>query len=135
MGNCCRRIENWLCPNPFEGIVIEALYAHNYTSHSVRFDTVEVQAKAQQKQAQQVAPLQPILPTLTVYTEMLPEKESADLDPLLKKPFLTPKTTPKTTPKSTPKSSPLYLGRPIVPPPPPFSLLEITKNKKLVIEY
>jgi hypothetical protein len=124
MGNCCRRVENWLCPNPFEGIVIEALYSTNYTTRSVHLgvDKDPVSAVRQPMQTK-TDTLQPIQPTLTVHTEMLPEKESAQLDPLLRKPFLTP------------KSSPLYLGRPVVPPPPAFSLLDIAKNKKLIIEY
>ena len=114
-------------PNPFEGIVIEALYSTNYTTRSVRFDDVISTLQSQQPPSQSKEVLKPILPILTVHTEMLPEKESADLDPLLKKPLLTPKTTPK--------SSPLYIGRPVVPPPPPLSLLEIAKSKRIVIEY
>ena len=135
MGNCCRRIENWLFPNPFEGIVIEALYSTNYTTRSVRLgaDKDPVSAVRQPMQTK-TDTLQPIQPTLTVHTEMLPEKESAQLDPLLRKPFLTPKSS-SLLGLTTPKSSPLYLGRPAVPPPPPLSLLDIAKNKKLIIEY
>ena len=129
MGNCCRKFSNWLCPNPWEGMEIHRLYAYNYNIHSVRLTNLEESYIGAEKPPP--APLAPIQPTLTVRAEMLPEKETVERDPLLKKPLLTPTITPKITPKS----SPLHLGISVVPPPPPLALLEIAKQKKLYIEY
>jgi hypothetical protein len=125
MGNCCRKISNWLCPNPWEGMEIHRYYAYNYNIHSVRLSDSWTQAAAPEPSPVLI----PIQPTLTV----VPEKEAIESDPLLKKPLLTPKTNPIST--TTPKSSPLQLGISAVPPPPPLSLLEIAKQKKLYIEY
>lgn len=138
MGNCCKKFSDWICPNPWEGMEIQRLYAYDYNIRTVRLTHLEESYIGVDKlQSRQPTTLAPMQPTLTVHTEMLPEKETVERDPLLKKPLLTPASTPVATAATatTPKSSPLQLGIAAVPPPPPLALLKIAKQKKLYIEY
>ena len=126
MGNCCNRCLEWVYPNPWEGIdvyrvspnswkgsEIERAYAYKYQIQSVRLnETLHLPRPPPLLQPQQ--PQQPQETSATT---------GAVKEPLIKKPY------------STPKSSPLHLGISAVPPPPPLALLEIAKHKKLYIEY
>ncbi len=83
--------------------------------------------------------LVPVSPSLIAYEDRPVPQER---DPLLKAVIMSPtmaQVIPKTPKKNkevtSVSSSPLHLGSAAVPPPPLFSLLAITKQKKLVIEY
>ena len=105
MGNCCNKCLEWVYPNPWEGMIIENKFAHQYVIQSVRsIERVPAPAPLPAQQPEQ-------------------EKEPYINEPLIKKHI------------TTPKSSPLHLGQSAVPPPPPLALLEIAKHKKLHIEY
>lgn len=137
MGNCWARFEEWLCPNPWSGMVIDKM-DYRYTVRSVSLDEVynsiitppstpALSAQAQQP-PQQPLPLQPLTPPLKTMEE-LPTATVHEQ----KTPLLTATAQPKYNSVS---SSPLILsGKPAVPAPPPLSLLSITMQKPLHIEY
>jgi hypothetical protein len=171
MGNCWARFEEWLCPNPWSGLVIDKLN-YRYTVRSVSLDEVYNSAMAASatpalsttgtntRSSIQAVPLARVpilgqLPATDVPQQPLPKTQP------LPSPTLSPITPPlkameemaiapspqyeQKTPLLTaaqPKhynsvsSSPLILsGKPTVPPPPAFSLLNITMQKPIHIEY
>ena len=140
MGNCCRKLKDIIYPNPWDGFVVESL-GYNYRTYSVSIDEVYGYTKPLATPAPATTPvasaapspvLVPVSPSLTAYEDRPVPQER---DPLLKAVLVTPKTPIKN--KETPSltSSPLHLGATAVAPPPPLSLLAITKQKKIVIEY
>ena len=152
MGNCCRKLKDIIYPNPWDGFVVESL-GYNYRTYSVSVDEVYGYTKPLTTPAPATTPatttpattaapspiLAPVSPFLTAYDDRPVPQER---DPLLKAVIVSPGTTP-TIPKTPIKnkdapsltSSPLHLGVAAVAPPPPLSLLAITKQKKLAIEY
>jgi hypothetical protein len=179
MGNCWARFEEWLCPNPWSGLVIDKI-DYRYTVRSVSLDEVynsvmaapatpalsttgtnarsSIQAvplarvpilgqlpatdvSQQQQQQQQQQPLlktQPLpSPTLSPITPPLKAMEEMAIAPASHYEQKTPLLT-AAQPKhyNSVSSSPLILsGKPAVPPPPAFSLLNITMHKPIHIEY
>jgi hypothetical protein len=147
MGNCCRKLKDIIYPNPWDGFVVESL-GYNYRTYSVSIDDVYGYNKPLATIGPTTTPvvtptatpiLAPVSPFLTAYEDRPVPQER---DPLLKAVIVSPISTP-VIPKTPIKnkeatlitSSPLYLGSAAVAPPPPLSLLAITKQKKLVIEY
>ena len=158
MGNCWTRFEEWLCPNPWSGLVIDRLN-YRYTVQRVSLDDVynsirtppvtlpqspALSASAapqpqQQPQQQQPPPkTQPLpSPPLTPLTPPLKTIEELHVaEPVheQKTPLLTAMAQPKHY--NSVSSSPLILsGKSPAPAPPPLSLLNITMQKPLHIEY
>jgi hypothetical protein len=146
MGNCCKKVKDWIYPNPWDGFVIESM-RYNYKSYKVSFDEMYGRVRplvtpaaaapspastpASQQSAASTPHLQALTPSLQPVSEPLTERE-----PLLRN-VLTPTSSPALGGhyKSL-TSSPLVLGSAAGPaPPPPFSLLDITMQKKIHIEY
>lgn len=163
MGNCWARFEEWLCPNPWSGLVIDKLDYH-YTVRSVSLDEVynsvmatsplsttaslstQVLQPPPQKQQHlsewRAQPLQktqplpaPILAPLTPPIKNMEELPAAVATAYEQKtPLLTAMAQPKHY--NSVSSSPLILnGKLPAPAPPPLSLLNITMQKPLHIEY
>lgn len=147
MGNCCRKLKDIIYPNPWDGFVVESL-GYNYRTYSVSIGDVYGYSKPLATATPTTTPvvtpaatpiLAPVSPSLTAYEDRPVPQER---DPLLKAVIVSPTSTP-VIPKTPIKnnevasitSSPLHLGSAAVAPPPPLSLLAITKQKKLVIEY
>jgi hypothetical protein len=145
MGNCCKKFKDIIYPNPWDGFVVEQL-GYNYRTYSVSFDELNGRVKplvtsAPPTSAASTAPptplqdpastLKPLSPAFTPAQEPLTER-----DPLLKN-VLTASPHVLTGGYKSLSSSPLILGGTAanVPPPPPFSLLAITMQKKINIEY
>jgi hypothetical protein len=158
MGNCCRKLKDIIYPNPWDGFVVESL-GYNYRTYSVSIDDVYGYKKPLATVTPTASPtLAPLQPSLTVYEDRpVPQERDhrvtapvlsrppSPSDPLLKAVIVSPRSTP-ILPKTPIKnkdtqlppslsSSPLHLGSAAVAPPPPLSLLAITKQKKLAIEY
>ncbi len=152
MGNCCRKLKDIIYPNPWDGFVVESI-GYNYRTYSVSIDDVYGYKKPLATATPTASPiLAPVQPSLTAYEDRpVPQERdhrvaapvlsraASPSDPLLKAVIVSPRITPIVTPK-TPTiqpltSSPLHLGAAAVVPPPPLSLLAITKQKKLSIEY
>ena len=151
MGNCCRKLKNYIYPNPWEGFVVESL-GYNYRTYSVSIDDVYGYSKPLATVTPTATPivtptatptaspvLVPVSPSLTAYEDQPVPQERY---PLLKAVIISPTTTPvipktpiKNKEAASVTSSPLHLGSAAVAPPPPLSLLAITKQKKLNIEY
>ncbi len=152
MGNCCRKLKDIIYPNPWDGFVVESI-GYNYRTYSVSIDDVYGYKKPLATPAPVTTPvpspvLAPVSPSLTAYDDRpVPQERDhrvaapvlsrapSPSDPLLKAVIVSPKTPIKN--KETPSltSSPLHLGATAVAPPPPLSLLAITKQKKIAIEY
>ena len=147
MGNCCRKLKDIIYPNPWDGFVVESL-GYNYRTRSISIDEIYGYTKPLTTAAPATTPvvtptatpiLAPVSPSLTAYEDRPVPQER---DPLLKAVIVSPTSTP-VIPKTPVKnkeaasitSSPLHLGSAAVAPPPPLSLLAITKQKKLVIEH
>ena len=140
MGNCWARFEEWLCPNPWSGFVIQKLN-YQYSVRSVSIDEVYNSVMAQQPQSQPPQPppkTQPLpAPKLEAISPTLKPMEDLPL-PEQKIPLLTATASPQLQSKhyNSVSSSPLILsGKPAVPAPPPLSLLNITMQKQLHIEH
>lgn len=148
MGNCWTKIEEWLCPNPWSGLVIDKM-DYRYTVRSVSIDEVYNSIKtppATPALNAQAAAQQPQQPPPPPKTQPLPSPALTPLTPPLKNMEEFPSAaheqkTPLLTATAQPKynsvsSSPLILsGKTAVPAPPPLSLLSITMQKPLHIEY
>ncbi len=146
MGNCWARFEEWLCPNPWSGYVIQKLN-YQYSVRSVSIDEVYNSVLAQSRtipdatvQSQPPPKTQPLpAPKLEAISPALKPMEDLPL-PEQKIPLLTA-SSPVASPQpkqynSIPSTSPLILsGKPAVPAPPPLSLLNITMQKQLHIEH
>ena len=154
MGNCWARFEEWLCPNPWSGYVIQKLN-YQYSVRSVSIDDLYNSVLAQSPPAR--PPLsQTISAVVSVpqphpKTQPLPSPKLEAISPTLKPmedmplpeqkiPLLTA-SSPMAPPQpkhynSIPSTSPLILtGRPPTPAPPPLSLLAITMQKPIYIEH
>lgn len=146
MGNCWTQFQDWLFPNPWNGIVIESIGADMSMRLHEKYGWQIVDIGPQQQQQQQQ--LKPIIPSLTAYREPIPSKETDPLlgvivkntvgtsirpVPLLRSPVPTPTYTSITMPSTKP--SPLLIGRSAVLPPASLSLLAIAKQKPIMIEH
>ena len=155
MGNCCTRLEELLCPNPWSGIVIDKI-DYRYTLQSVSIDEVynsamsapatpalstpgtNARSSTQTGSQQPLPKTQPLpSPTLSPITPPLKAMEEMAIAPSPQYEQKTPLLT-AAQPKhyNSVSSSPLILsGKPTIPPPPAFSLLNITMQKPIHIEY
>ena len=156
MGNCCTRLEELLCPNPWSGIVIDKI-DYRYTLRSVSIDEVynsamsapatpalstpgtnarsSIQTGPQQQPPPKTQPLPS--PTLSPITPPLKAMEEMAIAPASHYEKKTPLLT-AAQPKhyNSVSSSPLILsGKLAAPPPPSFSLLNITMQKPIHIEH
>ncbi len=148
MGNCWARFEEWLCPNPWSGYVIQKLN-YQYSVRSVSIDEVYNSVMAQSQTISAVVSV----PQSQPKTQPLPSPKLEAISPTLKPmedmplpeqkiPLLTassPMVSPQLQSKhynSISSTSPLILpGRPPTPAPPPLSLLAITMQKPIHIEH
>jgi hypothetical protein len=132
MGNCWTRLADWLFPNPWDGMVIQTV-GYNYKIYNV-------------DAGMGTSVWQGIEPAMEPLVKAAPVPKSEETDPLLaRKPVVEsilsvqipirqqpqPQPQPQTKPQ-TPKQSPRLqtprLQQPSLPPP-PISLLTLTKQK------
>ncbi len=143
MGNCCKKFKDWIYPNPWDGFIIDSM-GYDYKSYRVSVGEIYGRVRplvtpsaappspAATLSSASTPPLQALTPSLQPVSEPLTERE-----PLLRN-VLTPTPSPALGGQyKSLTSSPLVLGSAVAPPapPPPFSLLDITMQKKIHIEY
>jgi hypothetical protein len=130
MGNCWMRLADWLFPNPWDGMVIQTIgYQHKIYNIDLGLQSGSWQ-RIEPLLVQPVAP--PPLPKAEETDPLLARKPVVESIISINIPVKTPIARPQTKPPLPP--SPLRLpASPRMPrsalPPPPISLLTLTKQK------